>query len=268
MTIASLERQFHRIGARLKVRVGSSRLSSGPLSIDIGHDRQGEFFEMSLPARPRSAEPELLVLNVEPDWRHLLLMSRDDSGKHKFLCGHDERHWFVAAIPENRAVSTVKTAFEALRPDGVTAELTRQQVRSQDRRRRRTTAFVRQGEWFFVPATGLVFPRMLVLESEPISRGRGKPHICENLVRTGGETVYVCRQYPHGLREVDYRELISRQPQLGSLPWQVRRRDASVYVRGRVRHADHATIILDGWHRVWMNTENESRAMSQVAFLD
>ena len=33
-------------------------------------------------------------------------------------------------------------------------------------------------------------------------------------------------------------------------------------------HADHKTITLHGWHRVLMNTENQSRAMRNVAFLD
>lgn len=46
------------------------------------------------------------------------------------------------------------------------------------------------------------------------------------------------------------------------------RRDAGVYVRGRVRHADHRTIALQCWHKVLMNTENQSRAMRNVAFLD
>ncbi|WP_171468849.1 hypothetical protein [Frigoriglobus tundricola] len=46
------------------------------------------------------------------------------------------------------------------------------------------------------------------------------------------------------------------------------RRNPGVYVRGRVRHAGHATIILHGWHRVVMNTEGQSRAMRNVAFLD
>jgi hypothetical protein len=45
-------------------------------------------------------------------------------------------------------------------------------------------------------------------------------------------------------------------------------RDAVVYARGRVRHADHRTITLHGWHRVLMNTEGQSRAMRNVAFLD
>ncbi|MDB5350119.1 MAG: hypothetical protein JWN86_1366 [Planctomycetota bacterium] len=50
--------------------------------------------------------------------------------------------------------------------------------------------------------------------------------------------------------------------------WRVMQRNAEVYVRGRVRHADHRTITLHGWHRVLMNTENQSRAMRNVAFLD
>jgi hypothetical protein len=39
-------------------------------------------------------------------------------------------------------------------------------------------------------------------------------------------------------------------------------------VRGRIRHSDHKTIVLRGWHEVVMNTENESLAMQHVAFLD
>ena len=39
--------------------------------------------------------------------------------KDKFLCGHDERHWFVAGVPERAAVSSVVTAKEALKPEFV-----------------------------------------------------------------------------------------------------------------------------------------------------
>jgi len=45
-------------------------------------------------------------------------------------------------------------------------------------------------------------------------------------------------------------------------------RDPEVYVRGRVWHPDHKTVHLDGWHRVFMNTENESQARRNVVFLD
>ena len=31
-------------------------------------------------------------------------------------------------------------------------------------------------------------------------------------------------------------------------------RNPGVYVRGHIRHPDHATIMLHGWHQVIMNT--------------
>lgn len=38
-------------------------------------------------------------------------------GRHShYLYGHDERHWFVAAIPDRERVSTVRAALEALKP--------------------------------------------------------------------------------------------------------------------------------------------------------
>jgi hypothetical protein len=46
------------------------------------------------------------------------------------------------------------------------------------------------------------------------------------------------------------------------------RRNPRVYVRGRVRHPDHKTVVLDGWHEVFSNTENLSDAMRDVVFLD
>jgi hypothetical protein len=46
------------------------------------------------------------------------------------------------------------------------------------------------------------------------------------------------------------------------------RRNPGVFVKGRIRHADHATIMLNGWHQVLMNTEAQSKAMKNVAFLD
>ncbi len=86
--------------------------------------------------------------------------------------------------------------------------------------------------------------------------------------RTGGETVYVCGQFPNGLTEKERSRLLARNPVAASYAWRVMRRDSIVFVRGRVSHADHATIRLDGWHRVLMNTEAQSSAMASVAFLD
>ncbi len=46
------------------------------------------------------------------------------------------------------------------------------------------------------------------------------------------------------------------------------KRNPKAYARGTVRHSDHKTITLPCWHEVLMNTENESRTMSKIAFLD
>jgi hypothetical protein len=257
-----------RIGARVKVHEPIVRRwgNSPDVSIDIGSDSIGEFFDISV-------KPALLaetqVLDVQPAVRHLLLMSRLDDGKHKFLCGHDERHWFVAAVPERAAVSTVKTAFEALKPSPVRALENRFGVKPRKRNRRRNEAFVRQGEWFFVPVDNPRFiNERLILRDEPIARAGGKAHRCEELVRQGGQLVYLSNQHPNGLTERERQLLIGRKPELRRLHWVAQRRNPSVFVRGRVRHSDHRTIVLNGWHEVLMNTENQSIAMRNVAFID
>ena len=270
-----LNRHFMRMGARLKIaadadeargRVGPWRWSPRPrsLSLDVQQDRRGEYFELRLPVEERV---ELQVLDVQPTQRHLVLMARGAEGKEKFLCGHDERHWFVAAVP-GQSVSTVTTAMDALKPAPVRAAESRRELPNKARFRRRNAAFVRQGEWFFVPATEVVIPANQVLKHEPLQRGRGKPHMVDELARLGGGTVYVSRFHAEALGEREYREFLKRRPWARGWDWRAMRRDAEVYVRGHVRHADHKTILLDGWHRVLMNTETETPAMRHVAFLD
>src|SRR5438046_2466388 len=159
-----LDIKFARIGARLKVADRPSRRTrmAGVISLDVQADRKGEFFEI---VQQPGAEVEVAVLDVQPDDRHLLLLVREGKDKSKFLCGHDERHWFVAGIPE----------------------------------------------------------------AAPVGTGRLKAK---------------------------------------GWGWRTMRRNPGVYVKGRIRHADHATITLNGWHRVLMNTEGQSKAMRNVAFLD
>lgn len=266
MNMLQIERQFTRIGARAKIHPPVRNVIIQDVSIDIGNDAAGEFFDITL---NRIDQNITQVLDVQPSMRHLLLMSNQGGEKHKFLCGHDERHWFVAAVPEQASVSTVRTAFDALKPNAVRVVENRLGVKPRHRNRRRNEAFIRQGEWFFVPVgnPGFINER-LVLRHEPISRGGGKPHICEELVRQGGELVYVSSQYPGGLTEPERNRLFGSNPRLRNLHWVAQRRNPSVFVRGRVRHPDHKTIFLDGWHQVLMNTENQSRAMRHLAFID
>jgi hypothetical protein len=131
--------------------------------------------------------------------------------------------------------------------------------------RRRNAAFLRQGEWFFVHADVDANP-LLVLKDERLSRGNGgKPHWAEECYRSGGETVYVSAKYPSGLTAEAYKKLPASERNMG---FNIMKRDAAVYVRGRISHPDHATVVLNGWHEVLMNTENRSKAMRYLAFLD
>jgi hypothetical protein len=257
--------KFARIGARLKVADRPTRRSrtSGVISLDVQSDQKGEFFEIV-----RQPSVEISVLDVQPADRHLLLLVREGKDKSKFLCGHDERNWFVAGIPETAPVGTVRQAKEALKPSEVQTAQANHGLRARARNRRKNAAYRRQGEWFFLPVPEVVVDEKLVLPNEPLSRGGGKPHWAEFCYRTGGETVYVCSRHPNGVTEGQYRSILAGNPKAKSWSWRTMRRNPGVYVRGRIRHPDHATITLHGWHRVLMNTEGQAKAMRNVAFLD
>jgi hypothetical protein len=258
MEFAGLQKQFARMKARVTVR---SRHDG--YAVDIRHDREGSRFDIAVDGLVE----QVSALDVRPNSRHLLLVVRRGE-THKYLCGHDERDWFAAAVPSVGGVANVREALEALKPSDVRLALMEKRVKLQHRNRRRNAAFVRQGEWFFIPEPNFVADRLTVLSNEPLSRGRGKAHWVEFLCRRGGEIVHVCREYPQGLNETMYRELVTAQPEKKRLRWTVMRLNARAYARGKVRHPDHKTIRLDVWHRVLMNTESQASAMRHLVFLD
>lgn len=280
--------KFNVIGARARL-APRAFLRAGPaegrrprgleqVRLDVRRDRKGEYFDIAAPSGVTFE-----ILDLRPNDRHLLLLARDGHEKARFLCGHDERHWFIAAVPETAPVTTVDQAMEALKPQIVIDAARR--VKRKDRNRRRNDAYVRQGEWFFVPApTFEPGPRDVILRHEPIMRTHGsKPHVADQAVRTGGETVYVLSgpprgsaelaakvrdRFPRGLTQSQYEGLLRESPEARNLPLLPMVRDPDLYVRGSVRHPDHATIRLKVWHRVLMNTEAQARARRHVAFLD
>ncbi|HLH07937.1 MAG TPA: hypothetical protein VKW78_11930 [Terriglobales bacterium] len=262
-----MERAFKRMGARVtfaelntRSRAGN-RIVSEDLALDVREDGEGEYFLISRPA----SSTELIVLDVQAELKHLLLLSRNGTEKHRYLLGHDERHWFVAGIPERNLVSRVRDAMNALKPEAVLEN--ERGLRSKLRQRRSNAARVRQGEWFFIPAPHAHVEKFMILHNEPLVRsGGGKPHVCEELYRFGGETVYVKYGSRQVLSEPQYRALSEGKRTGGR--WRLMRRNPRVFVRGRVRHLDHKTVFLDGWHEVFSNTENLSQAMRNVVFLD
>lgn len=271
MDFPALHKQFARIGARLQVDdLRIQVFEKGAVILNVIKDENDEeVFYMAI--NPKDA-PEISVLDVQPADRHLLLMTRNADGeKSKMLFGFDERHWFIAAIPETAPVGNIQQAREALKPPEVQARQVG--LKAKARSRRKNAAYIRQGEWFFVPADIEEPEPLLILRNEPLLRGRGKPHIAEFCYREGGQTVYVCWKYPNGVDGIEYARIkkLEREtkPEDRTTNWRVMRREAEVYVRGRVKHADHRTIHLGRiWHRVYLNTERNAKAMSHVAFLD
>lgn len=260
MSSEALERRFAAVGARLNIAYGPWR---GQPGINILRDARGEYFDIRFSGDDLAVE--LQVVDVQPRDRHLLLFARVGGLKSKFLCGHDERHWFVAAVPEEaRGVTGVVTAKAALQPDAVRAQV--KGKRPKDPFRRRNAAYVRQGEWFFVPDPRIDPPGAFVLRNEPLSRGLGTPHVMQFAVRSGGELVYVNHGNPRGITAAQYARLTAEEQRQGG--WSSMVRDPDVYATGAIRHPDHATVHLDGWHRVLMNTEQQARAMQHVVFID
>jgi hypothetical protein len=254
-----IRRHFESIGARVRFRDLEPRrqfaFDPEPPSfrIDIASDRHGSVFDIEL----SDSHPELLVLQTVPKERHLLLYSRNGE---RFLCGHDERDWFVAAVPSR--VSTVRAAKLALMPVVV-----RQRLRGLPRaaaRKRRNAAFVRQGEWFFVPVD-VEFPEELILRNEPLQReARSKPHLCEEFYRGPGESVYIVEGQIYTKAEFRAKRKANKEFGYSGVAQRGWNRDA--YARGAVRHPDHATIHLDCWHRVHLNAELQQQ--DSLGFLD
>jgi len=262
-----ITRPFERMGARVEVVPFAPRrgIAGGRVRVDIVTDHRGQKFSLAVHPSVR-----LCVPDAQPGQRHLLLncVVEETSQRHKYLCGHDEREWFAAAVPNRPGISSVRTAMEALKPDLVRQEIVRRGVHPGEYASRSTAAYRRQGEWFFIPQEGMRFPAGLVLRNEALRRGNGKAHWAELAYRTGGEFVYFNAEHPQGLTELEYKALIGRNPRLKHGRWRTGRRGAELFVKGRIRHPDHQTITLECWHQVRMNTENESASMRHLAFID
>jgi hypothetical protein len=220
---------------------------------------------------PRAA---VKVVDIRPKERHLLLMVIDgETGeKAKYLMGHDERHWFAAAVSESAHAKNVADAMDALKPTRILTKQAKAGVKAKDRNRRKNDAYIRQGEWFFIPAPLFEQGACVIHKDEPIQRGRGKPHICQDLIRKGGSLVWVHSKWaPNGVNETQANAIRKRNGIRGRddlADWTQRVADAVVYVRGYVKHPDHKTIHLKVWHRVLPNMENKARATGFLRFLD
>lgn len=266
-----INQPFSKMGARVKVRERSTERRwreirnpvsqrNTPFVADIRRDGRGEFFDFLVTKEVESinvghldAKDRHLVLNVTTTPTRPGLKGET---KH-FLMGHDERHWFIAET----SGGTVFEAKASLKPVEVVEAERKAKVKNKNRNKRKNRGSIRQGEWFFIPAPKLDVDPKLIHRDEPIRRSGGKPHMVEELYRKGGTAVMVGGgKYRNGITLNEYNKLMKTDPLVRRMSWTQMTRNPTAYARGKVRHGDHKTIKLLGWHRIV--------GSSSVAFLD
>jgi hypothetical protein len=149
-------------------------------------------------------------------------------GKRHILLGLDERQLFMAQLP--RACTTVRQAHESLKAPILTTA---------DGKQRGKT--IRQGEWFFLNCTpeeektireGLrrntLFMKKSIGIGEATGTRQGKPHVADEVVTMPAPKL------EHGFST---------------------RGRPDVFIRGKVKHPDHATVSFSSWRKVIRNNE-------------
>jgi len=268
MNISTLERHFVKIGKGLKIEVlpeRNWRMRSTDFTLDVAGSGKNEVFHLSLNEGAKDL-PEIQILDVRPDEKALLLMVRDEH-KSKFLCGMDEfNKGYVAAIPLNRGATNVKTAKEALKPEAVIESQSKAGVKEKHKNKRKTKGWIRQGEWFFVPAPDFeVRSNDIICNNEPFNRTGSRNHTAQQMVRRGGELVY-----QFGIQVISATEYNRRikDPKFHPQMWRQSTENATFYVKGRITAPDHSTLVLNDWHTVHSNQEHLAPTRNHVRFLD
>lgn len=216
-----------------RVSVQCSDLKMGQLVLKVKEEERR--FEVWVRREDRMAADRVL----EERGTQIRVSRLTPGGSRSFLLGRDERgHPFVAQL--NRSVSSVQQAHEALKPD----ELKGVQVKGKGknyRRGRSDTQTYRQGEWMFVETSqeerdglneALIERKVPIgpfwsgetFRGRKVRQGRGNPHTADELL-----VVFASD------------------------------RKRTLYVRGKVKHAEHATLEFNHWMRVLRNQEASAR---------
>jgi len=253
---------FEKIGARATIQPMTRQLfqrHGTPFVIDVRRRGDGETFEIL-----KTRNVRLRVLDSMARHHHLLLAASLGSDEDRFLCGHDEQHWFVAGLREQTTAANVRAAMDSLKPAFVKIL----EGRKTGRHRRKTDVYIRQGEWFFVPCPHASVDADRIQRRRPLIRGSGnKPHICE-FMYFDGEREYECDRYPKlAFFESEYRKIVKSRRKAKQWGWRQLPYHPDIYVRGSVSHPDHAIIYLECWHRVKLNRENQSKSLRRKRVL-
>lgn len=220
-----LERRFREIGVRFEL---SDRRPW--FGIAVGRDRGGERIVLT------PGESSVQVIDADREQEQLLLLVKDRDGygrrtTQQILCGRDERSLFAVRVPARfgAPVNKVAAAHQALKPAEIRAAEAGEGRRRGPRRRRRGPAFVRQGDWFFVPLPHLPPDLIGMRKRVRLGRGGGNAHVVD----------YLCGD------EHQFNQFAGFFPR-------------AVVARGFVRHREHRPIHLRCWHRVLPNAANSA----------
>lgn len=162
------------------------------------------------------------------------LQGRIRSTRQNFLVGRDEKSQFISALP--RQATSVQDAHDALRPASV------------------PRGALRQGEWFFVPAT--------VQERKAIDasiKARGSAGIV-----TGWRDGY----RPDRIDPKDVGQLEPGSSHHAPCSFLVRGKRYACGIVYDTRPDRHGSLMLVGWHRVIRNREVQSVATQNTARWD
>lgn len=298
---SNIQMQLNRVGLPAKIVKRASdvnrafRLSaerSNPFLMDIRRNKKDETFVI----RPGDAEVHVLngdeklqqvVLFVgepatvieftefDPKLRKNVRRSRKvPAEKRHFLMGMDECHLFVCRLP--RAATTVAEAHRILAPESVRAS------------RESKKKVVRQGEWFFTPVSPDVerqisahikkYGVLLTQRIGPPGR-RGRAHVADQLVRVQTRFALSGRARAAQLNEFRGMAANAGGARVGvrmnngmtvrkesDLP--AFRTETVEYVCGAVKHPDHHSLKLAGWHSVSVNTERTDEIARGMTWID
>jgi hypothetical protein len=166
------------------------------------------------------AETTLQLVHKQPETHHLLLQVRMPAQQPNR--SETVQHWLMGHderqlfMVNSNGKSSVRAALESLKPGEVRAA------------EQRGLKVIRQGDWFFIPLRESFTPTwdMLRLHNRAIGNGRHfslHQHIAEDQVILNGDT--------------DRWGMVN-----------------GIYVCGRIRHDEHATVLLPHWHKAVHNT--------------
>ncbi len=241
---SSLFKSFERARLRLELpRVPIVPANPEIFQMDIRRERGAEWFRLWQGAEDNT----VLATDVDLGRRQVMLLVQEPSRPFEErvykgreiatpyrklrLLREEGRYWvFERWTPSERrrylCGMDERHLFIAQVPGGTTVRDAHRELKPAEVReveRSSPGRILRQGEWFFVPPSEVEAKQLgLALRGSPwiVRRreslgGNGRPHVAEEVVRLEGR----------------------------------------VYARGRIRHPDHATLVLEAWRRVHRNAE-------------